>query len=155
MRSPRAAGLAARALLHACVAVTALVVSGCDEAPTAPGPGRVPIEGTWTGTITDRTAGTAQVSITISGVDTLGLGTFSLTFPDAAANASGIIQARTDDAPTIDLILFVQAGGRECSAAGISYQARLALSQNRMTGTYSPAVGCPLLAGGNMELTRR
>jgi hypothetical protein len=137
------------------VVVTVLVLAGCDEAPTAPTPGRVPIEGTWTGTMTDRAAGTAQVSITVSGIDTLGLGTFALTFPDAAANASGVVQARTDDAPTIELILFVQSGGRECSAVGVSYMARLALTENRMTGTYSPAVACPLLTSGSMELTRR
>ena len=155
MRGPGAASRVARALLHACVAVTVLVLAGCDEAPTAPSPARVPIEGTWTGTITDRTAGTAQLSITVSGLDTVGLGTFALTFPNAAANASGILQARTEDTPTIDMLLFVQAGGLDCSAIGVTYTARLALTQNRMTGTYSPVLGCPLLAGGSMELTRR
>jgi hypothetical protein len=142
-------------LLHSFVVATVLVLAGCDEPPTAPSPGRVPIEGTWTGTMTDRAAGTVQVSIAVSGIDTLGLGTFALTFPDAAANASGIVQARTHDAPSIELILFVQSGGRECSAMGVSYVARLALTENRMTGTYSPAVGCPLLTGGSMELARR
>jgi hypothetical protein len=137
------------------VVVAVLVLSGCDESPTAPGPTRVPIEGTWTGTITDGTAGTAQLSITVSGLDTLGLGTFALTFPDAAANAGGIVSARTDHAPTIDLMLFIQDGGRECTATGVFYTARLALTQNRMTGTYSPVLGCPLLTGGSMELTRR
>jgi hypothetical protein len=150
-----AAVRAVRASTQAIAALLLLMLSGCDEAPTAPGPIRVPIEGTWTGTITDRAAGVAQVSITLSGIDTLGLGTFILTFPDAAANASGIVQGSTQNAPTIDLILFIQAGGRDCSAPGVAYQARLALTQNRMTGTYSPSVGCPLLTGGSMELTRR
>lgn len=137
--------------------VIAVALSGCDRSPTAPepGPARVPIEGTWTGSITDRTGVTAQVSMTLSGLDTLGVGTFALTFPDRAADVSGILQGRTQNAPTIDLALFVLSGGRDCSAPGVSYSARLALSENRMTGTYQPAVGCPLLTGGSMELTRR
>ena len=141
--------------------VAALVVlvalPGCGSSPTAPepGPARVAIEGTWTGSIIDRTSGTAQLSMTISGLDTLGVGTFAIVFPDPAANASGILQGRTQNTPTVDLSLFVQSGGRDCSAPGVSYSARLALSENRMTGTYQPAVGCPLLTGGSMELTRR
>jgi hypothetical protein len=141
--------------MQACALALLLAVGGCDEAPTAPSPPRVPIEGTWTGTITDRTAGTAQVSITLSGIDRLGLGTFAFTFADPGANASGIAQGLTQNAPTIDLVLLFQAGGRDCSAPGVSYTARLALTQDRMTGTYSPSVGCPLLTGGSMELTRR
>jgi hypothetical protein len=141
--------------MHACAVVLLLAMGGCDERPTTPTPVRVPIEGTWTGTITDRTAGTAQVSITLSGIDTVGLGTFAFTFPDAAANASGVAQGLTHNAPTIDLVLLFQTGGRDCSAPGVSYTARLALTGDRMTGTYSPSVGCPLLAGGSMELTRR
>jgi hypothetical protein len=137
--------------------VVAATLPGCGRSPTAPepGPARVPIEGTWTGSITDRTGVTAQVSMTLSGLDTLGVGTFSITFADPAANVSGVLQGRTQNAPTIDLSLFVQSGGRDCSAPGVSYAARLALSDNRMTGTYQPAVGCSLLAGGSMELTRR
>ena len=138
-------------------ALSLVALAGCGSSPTAPdpGPARVPIEGTWTGSISDRTGGTAQVSMTLSGLDTLGVGTFALVFPDPALNASGILQGRTQNAPTIDLSLFIQSGGRDCSAPGVSYSARLALSENRMTGTYQPAVGCPLLTGGSMELTRR
>lgn len=141
--------------MRACALGLLLAVGGCDEPPTAPSAVRVPIEGTWTGTITDRTAGTAEVSITLTGIDTLGLGTFAIAFPDAAANVSGIAQGLTQHAPTIDLVLLFQAGGRDCSAPGVSYTARLALTQDRMTGTYSPSVGCPLLTGGSMDLTRR
>lgn len=146
------AGPRARAVLIAC-----LLLAACGRSPNAPdpGPARVPIEGTWSGSIADRAGGTAQVSMTLSGLDTLGVGTFSLVFPDPAANVSGVLQGRTQDAPTIDLSLFVQSGGRDCAGHGVSYTARLALSDNRMTGTYQPAVGCPLLAGGSMELTRR
>jgi hypothetical protein len=134
-----------------------LALPGCDRtSPTAPGPPRVLIEGTWVGTVTDSAAGTAQLLMTVSGIESLGVGTFTLTFPDASANARGILQGRTQNAPTIDLTLFVEAAGRDCPGTpGVSYFARLSLSNNRMTGTYSPAVGCPLLAGGSMELTRR
>jgi len=136
--------------------VLLLGLAACDDQPTAPSPPpRVVVEGTWTGTITDRAAGAGQLSMTLSGIETLGLGTFALTFADSTANAGGIVQARTQDAPTIEVILFFQTGGRDCSGSpGISYVARLALSQNRLTGTYSPAVACPLLGGGSMELTR-
>jgi hypothetical protein len=137
--------------------VALLCLASCGDPPTAPTPpARMAIEGTWTGTIADRNAGTAQLSISLSGIEPIGLGTFSLTFPDPAANTRGVLQGRTHDAPTIELVLFVDAGGRNCSGvAGISYVARLALTGNRMTGTYSPAVACPLLGGGSMELTRQ
>ncbi len=157
MTGPTVRTSPARACTRAAAVVLLLASPGCDRAsPTAPGPPRVPIEGTWLGTITDRTAGTAQLSMTVSGIESLGLGTFTLTFPDASANARGILHGRTQNAPTIDLTLFVEAAGRDCPGTpGVSYFARLALSDNRMTGTYTPAVGCPLLAGGSMELTRR
>jgi hypothetical protein len=139
------------------VAALLAALAGCGRSPAAPdsGPAKVPIEGTWTGTITDRTSGTVQVSMTLSGLDTLGVGTFTMAFPDPAANLAGVLQGRTENAPTIDLALFVQSGGRDCGGTGVSYTARLALSENRMTGTYEPAVGCPILTGGSMELTRR
>jgi hypothetical protein len=137
--------------------IALLSLASCGDPPTAPTPpARVAIEGTWAGTITDRNAGTAQLSMSVSGIEPLGLGTFSLTFPDPSANSRGVLQGRTQDAPTIELVLFVDAGGRDCAGRpGISYVARLALTGNRVTGTYSPAVACPLLGGGSMELTRQ
>jgi hypothetical protein len=158
MRDPSVAIRKTNAWSNAGALLLLLCLMGCDQTPTTPTPppARVATEGTWTGTITDRTAGSAQLSMTVSGIETLGLGTFMLTFPDAAANARGILQSRTQDTSTIELILFVDAGGRDCSGApGISYIARLTLAGNRMTGTYGPAVACPLLGGGSMELTRR
>ena len=132
-----------------------LALPGCDRSPTAPEPARVAIEGTWAGTLTDNSGTSAQITMSVSGLDTLGHGTFALAFPDPAANASGLVQGRTNNAPTIDLALFFQTGGRDCATPGISYTARLALTGNRMTGTYAPAVGCALLTRGSMELTRR
>jgi len=157
MTSPTAGRRDGRTCLGAAAVVLLLVLPGCNRSsPTAPGPPRVAIEGTWIGTITDHAAGTARLSMTVSGIESLGVGTFTLTFPDASANARGILQGRTQNAPTIDLTLFVEAAGRDCPGTpGVSYFARLALSENRMTGTYNPAGGCPLLAGGSMELTRR
>jgi hypothetical protein len=145
----------ARAAMHLAAIGVLATLAGCDSSPTAPRPVRVPIEGTWTGSMSDNSGTRAQVTLSVSGLDTLGLGTFSLVFPDPASNASGILQGRTQNAPTVDLSLFFQSGGRDCSAPGVSYTARLALDGGRMTGTYTPVVGCPLLTGGSMELTRR
>jgi hypothetical protein len=136
--------------------MSCLLAAGCDEpAPTAPGPAPVVIEGTWSGSMIDRSAGTGQVLLTASGIETLALGTFTLTFADPSANVSGAITGRTQNAPTIDLSLAVQTAGRDCLAPGGMVFARLALSGNRMTGTYDPGVGCPLLGGGSIELTKR
>jgi hypothetical protein len=140
-----------RAALVAC-----LLAAGCDEpAPTAPGPTPVVIEGTWSGSMIDRSAGTGQVQLTASGIETLAVGTFTLAFADPSANVSGVLTGRTQNAPTIDLSFGIQTAGRDCLAPGGMVVARLALSGNRMTGTYDAGVGCPLLGGGSIELTKR
>lgn len=154
MTEHRGRSRAREAMQLAAIGVLA-ALTGCDRSPTAPQPVRVPIEGTWTGSMSDNSGTRALVRLSVSGLDSLGLGTFSLVFPDPESNASGIVQGLTQNAPTVDLTLFFQSGGRDCSAPGVSYTARLALDGGRMTGTYMPAVGCPLLTGGSMELTRQ
>jgi hypothetical protein len=137
-------------------AVMALTVA-CDERPpSAPTPQGLPVEGRWTGTLTDRSAGTGVLDVVLMGSGDVGTGTFSLAFADSSANLQGLVLARTRDAPSIDLSINVTTNARDCSGApGLFYSARLALSGNRMTGTYEPAIGCPLLRGGSLELTRR
>lgn len=140
----------------AVLACTALVL-GCDEpAPTTPTPSRLPIEGTWAGTMTDRSAGRGAFEVVLIGSGDVGTGTFTLAFPDPSTNLQGAVLARTKDVPIIDLSINLTTVARDCPGApGLFYTARLTLSGSRMTGTYEPAIGCPLLQGGLIELNRR
>lgn len=133
-----------------------VLATACDERPpTTPTPS-LAVEGRWTGTMTDRSAGSGNVEIVLNGTNDVGTGTFSLVFADASANVQGVVLARTKDAPAIDLSINLTTNARDCSGApGLFYTARLTLSANRMTGTYEPSIGCRLLGGGSVELTRR
>jgi hypothetical protein len=142
-----------RIFAAACVVATI----GCDERPpTPPTTPALAIEGRWTGRLIDRSAGTGTLDIALIGSGDVGTGTFTLTFADPSANLQGLVLARTRDAPAIDLSLNLTTNARDCPGApGLFYSARLSLTGNRMTGTYEPAIGCPLLNGGSLELTRR
>jgi len=137
----------------ACIALT----GACDESPpTTPTPQGLVVEGRWTGSMIDRSAGTGVVDVVLSGSNDIGTGTFSLAFADASANLQGLVLARTRDAPAIDLSINLTTNARDCTGApGLFYSARLTLNGNRMTGTYEPSIGCPLLRGGSLELIRR
>jgi hypothetical protein len=139
------------------VAVCLMLLSACDERqPTGPTQPALVIEGRWTGTMADRSAGTGSVEVVLNGSGEVGTGTFSLVFPDPSANLQGLVLARTKDAPAIDLSINVTTNARDCTGApGLFYSARLTLNGNRMSGTYEPSIGCPLLRGGSLELTRR
>jgi hypothetical protein len=141
----------------ALVAVCLMLLSACDERPpTAPTPPALIVEGRWTGIMADRSAGSGSVEVVLNGSSGVGTGTFSLAFPDASANLQGLVLARTQEAPAIDLSINVTTNARDCTGApGLFYSARLTLNGNRMSGTYEPAIGCPLLQGGSLELTRR
>lgn len=139
----------------AVVAGVLAAAAACDEAsPTAPGPLPVVIEGSWAGSMIDRSAGTGQVQMTVSGIDTLATGTFTLAFADPSANVSGVALGRTQNAPAIELSFAIQNPGRDCPSGGTVF-AHVTLSGNRMTGTYDQGVGCPLLGGGSIELSKR
>jgi hypothetical protein len=140
-------------LIAACIALTV----ACDERPpTTPTVQPLVVEGRWTGTLIDRSAGTGVFDVTVIGSGDVGTGTFTLTFADASANLQGQVLARTRNAPAIDLAINLTTNARDCSGApAFFYSARLTLSGNRMTGTYEPSIGCPLLRGGSLELTRR
>ena len=142
-------------LTAACLGIALL--TACDErSPTNPGPPQLPIEGAWAGTMVDRSAGPGILAVTLTGASDVGTGTFTLTFADASANVQGAVLARTANAPRIDLTLNLTTTARDCPGApGVFYTASAILSGNRMTGTYEPSIGCPLLRGGSLELTRR
>ena len=142
-----------RIVVAACIALAV----ACDERPpSTPTPQGLAVEGRWTGTLIDRSAGTGVFDVVLMGSDDVGTGTFSLTFADASANLQGLVLARTRDAPSIDLSINLTTNARDCSGApGLFYSARLTLNGNRMTGTYEPAIGCLLLRGGSLELIKR
>jgi len=137
-------------------ACMALLVA-CDERPpTTPTALPFVLEGRWTGTMIDRSAGGGTLDVVLTGANDVGTGTFTLTFADASANVQGLVLARTRDAPAIDLSINLTTNARDCPGApGLFYSARLTLSGDRLTGTYEPAIGCPLLRGGALELIRR
>jgi hypothetical protein len=142
-----------RILFAACIALTA----ACDERPpSTPTPQGLAVEGRWTGTLIDRSAGTGVLDVVLMGSNDVGTGTFSLAFADSSANLQGLGLARTRDARSIDLSINLTTNARDCSGApGLFYSARLTLNGNRMTGSYEPSIGCPLLRGGSLELVRR
>jgi hypothetical protein len=140
-------------VVAACIALTC----ACDEGPpTTPTPQGLVIAGRWTGTMLDRSAGAGAMDVTVIGSGDVGTGTFTLTFADASANLQGTVLARTRDAPSIELLINLTSNARDCSGApGLFYSARVTLNGNRMTGPYEPSIGCPLLSGGSLELTKR
>ena len=140
-------------LIAACLGL----IGACDEAsPNDPTPPALAVEGRWTGTLTDRAAGSGAIELSLNGSGQVGTGTFSLVFADASANLQGQVLARTQGAPAIELSLNLTTNARDCTGApGLFYTARLTLNGNRMTGPYESAIGCPLLRGGVLELTRR
>jgi hypothetical protein len=137
----------------ACIALA----DACEgRPPTTPTPQGLVVGGRWTGTMLDRSAGAGVLDVVLMGSGDVGTGTFSLTFADASANLQGQVLARTGDAPSIDLLINLTTNARDCSGApGLFYSARLTLSGNRMSGAYEPAIGCPLLSGGSLELVKR
>jgi hypothetical protein len=153
VEKPRSSSPWPRVVLAACLALT----GACDERPpTTPTPAAFVIEGRWTGTMIDRSAGSGTFDVVINGSSDVGTGTFTLTFADPSANVQGQVLARTGSNPVIDLSINVTTNARDCTGApGLFYSARLTLNGNRMTGTYEPAIGCPLLRGGSLELVRR
>jgi hypothetical protein len=150
---PRRRSAWPKILVAACIGLA----GACDDhPPTTPTDRGFAIEGRWTGTLVDRSAGTGAFDVALTGSGDVGTGTFSLTFADPSANLQGMVLARTKDAPSIELSINLTTNARDCSGApGLFYSARLTLSGNRMTGTYVPAIGCPLLNGGSLELIRR
>ena len=139
------------------VVIGALAAVGCHHAaPTAPGPPRVSIEGTWTGTLSDRTGLVSRITMIVAGIDPNASGTFTLAFDDPSMNASGLVLGSTVDAPAIHLTFVIQQAGAHCAdTPGVFYHARVALHGNEIEGDYEPAFGCDLLTRGLIRLTRR
>jgi hypothetical protein len=148
------------ALGRAAVVATALVFAACDEpAPHAPTPSGVLspvlIEGAWAGTLTDSNAGLGELQLTATGYDSIATGTFTVQFsgrPVLRGDVNAIVRGPSD----IALLLSTHAStDADCSQAGTMYRAPVALSGNRLSGTFGPVIPCPLLRGGTIELVRR
>jgi len=139
------------------LATTVLAAMGCHRpTPTAPGPARISVEGTWQGTLTDRSGVESQLTMTVAGLEPSASGTFSLAFADASKDARGIVLVSTTDAPTIHLTLNIQQAGPACvGTPGVFYHARVAFRGNDLDGDYEPAFGCDILTRGAVRLTRR
>lgn len=139
----------------AAMVVGTLGMAACDEkAPTAPGPTPVAVAGRWSGSMSDQTAGIARLEVEVTGYGDLATGTFALRLDDGA-RVSGLVIGRTNEHPTVALTFFISEASRDCSGApGFAYRARLVLVENRLTGTYAPDIGCPVLSSGAIELTR-
>jgi hypothetical protein len=135
---------------------TLLVVGSCDEPPpTAPGPQRSALDGTWSGQVADRVRGAGQVQLVVAGYEATALGTFAIEFAAPASRLVGDATADTRDSPTVDLYLRAP-GAPGCQAGqGLVLHARLALTENRLTGTYDDLVPCGEPGGGSIALTRR
>jgi len=139
------------------LATTVLTAMGCHRTtPTAPGPARISVEGTWHGTLTDRSGVESQLTMTVAGIEPSASGTFSLAFGDTSKDARGIVLVSTTDAPTIHLTLNIQQAGPACvGTPGVFYHARVAFRGNDLDGDYEPAFGCDILTRGAVRLTRR
>lgn len=138
------------------VAIAVLLgVAGCDdEPPTSPEPRPIGVVGRWSGSMIDRDAGTGRLEVEMIGTEEVPTGTFSLTLADGA-RVGGLVIGRTNERPTIVLTFLISESSRDCPGApGFAYRARLVLTDNRLTGTYSPELGCPVLSSGSMELSR-
>jgi hypothetical protein len=137
------------------VVVLTLWASGCHRAsPTAPADAGT--EGRWTGTMRDRWAGTVRVELDVIRRDQLWYGSFRLAFDDPALYVTGTLLGQSTNEPVVDVFLSVETAGRDCpEPASRLYFARMIRTGPRMTGTYEPTIGCPVLDGGSIELTRR
>ncbi|MEO5820476.1 MAG: hypothetical protein ABIT71_08205 [Vicinamibacteraceae bacterium] len=132
-----------------------LMVAGCGESPTAPGPRPSSVEGSWSGTVTDQLRGVGQLRFSARGFDATATGTFTLSFSESGHDLSGDVTVSSTDQPTIDLF-FRARGAPGCpTGEGSVLHARTALDGNRMTGTYRDLLACGSIGGGSLEATRR
>jgi hypothetical protein len=141
--------------LHAVVALTVFAATGCNRAsPMAPATGEV--DGRWAGTMRDRWAGTVRVELDANRREQTWHGTFRLDFDDPAFNVTGSFLGDSRHEPVVDMFLLFETAGRDCPEPEVRlYFARMIQAGSRLTGTYEPTVGCPVLDGGSIELTRR
>ena len=91
----------------------------------------------------------------MSGIGESVTGAFSIALADGAS-VRGLVVGRTHEQPSITLNLLVSEASRDCPGApAFAYRARLVLVGDRLTGTYAPDLGCPVLSDGSIELTRQ
>ncbi len=155
-------GLAWRSIVVSWLALGALVLPSCSEKPDGsfmPDPSS-PYLGTWTGTIISELLGPGTIDMVIdsqigSASFPLLSGTWSLSFPDAAFSARGVMTANLNAERTM-LVLFFDRGPVPCpgepgGGAQKGMLASMTVSRSRMHGTYL-AGSCP---GGSMDLSRQ
>jgi hypothetical protein len=136
------------------VAAALGAVSCGNDPPTSPTPAPRGVLGQWSGSVSDREVGAGQLRMEIIGSEAVPTGTFSLALANGA-RVTGLVIGRTNEHPTIVLTFLISEASRDCPGApGFAYRARLVLTDNRLTGTYGPELGCAVLSSGSLELTR-
>jgi hypothetical protein len=110
--------------------------------------------GRWVGTMADRLAGSARLDVELTGPGEVLSGTFSLRLADGAS-VQGIVIGRTHESPSFTFNFLVSSASRDCAGTGHAYRVRVVRVDDRLTGTYSPDIGCPVLSDGAVELTRQ
>jgi hypothetical protein len=147
-------------LVRVCCAVAfaaASATAGCgDPAPTAPGPQRSVVQGTWVGTLDDQIRGEARMQFSVAGLGESARGSFTISFADSRDDLSGDVTISTIDRPRLELF-FRASGAEDCPAGeGPVLHARATLAAtDRISGNYTDLIPCGSAWRGTLELTHR
>jgi hypothetical protein len=146
-----------RVVCGAVAFAAASAFAGCGEpAPTAPGPERSVVEGTWSGTLDDQLRGAARVQFSVAGFGESARGRFTISFADSRDDLSGDVTISTFDRPRLELF-FRASAARDCPAGeGPVLHARATLAAtDRISGNYVDLIPCGPARRGTLEVTHR
>ena len=137
------------------IACSASLASCGDRSPTAPGPDRSIVQGTWVGTVNDQLRGAARVRLSVAGFGESALGSFTMTFADTTQDLAGDVTISTIDRPRLDLFFRVSAAAGCPDGEGMVLHARATLATpDQISGNYMNLAGCASPRRGTLELAR-